>query len=362
MSASHKIRFGIFHKVLLTMVLVAIAPLAATWYSNYLNSSRSLDNSIRFQLQQGLGYLTHHVDSWVDMNRRMLHQNANLPDMVSMDATRQNPLMMLIAKEYGWNYLVFTVDPYGQNIARSDGKPPKFYGDRVYVKQVLAGEPMGKQVLIGKTSGKPALVLAVPVKSHDEELQGVLAIAMTIAELSERITATRIGQTGFAFLVDETGKVIAHPSSDMTSSRQDLSSDPAVAAGLAGKASELLYTNGEGRLVIAHMQRTAEGWLIVVQQDYEEAFAALQESNRNAIIMLSVTVILVIIIAFLFSRRLSGPIMQLTMAADAVSRGQMDTPIEGTERGDEIGLLATAISRLRNSTRLAMERLTRVKK
>ena len=361
MSESKKIRFGIFHKLLLTMVLVAVAPLAATWYSNYLSSTKSLDHSIRFQLQQGLGYLTNHVDGWVDMNRRMLRQNANLPDMISMEAERQNPLMTLIAQEYSWNYLVFTVDSNGQNIARSDGKSPKYYGDRVYVKQVLAGEPMGKQVLIGKTSGKPALVMAVPVKAKSGRLRGVLAIAMTIAELSERIIATRIGETGFAFLVDEAGKVIAHPSSEMTGSRQDLSTNPAVAAGLAGKANELLYTDAGGRRVITHMQKTAEGWLVVVQQDYDEAFAVLKESNRNAIIMLVVTVTLVMVIAFLFSRRLSGPIMQLTMAADAVSRGQMDTPIEGTDRGDEIGLLATAISRLRNSTRLAMERLTRKK-
>ncbi len=224
---------------------------------------------------------------------------------------------------------------------------------------MLAGKPLGKQVLIGKTSGKPALVMAVPIRDQKGPLRGVLAIAMTIAELSERITTTRVGKTGFAFLVDEAGKIIAHPSTEMTSSRQDLSTDPAVAAALVKDENELVYTAADGRKIIAHMQRTNEGWLMVMQQDYGEAFAALQASNRNAFIMLIITVVIVVVIAFVFSRRLSRPIMQLTDAADAVSRGQMDTPIEGMERGDEIGLLASAINRLRNSTRLAMERLTR---
>ena len=76
-------------------------------------------------------------------------------------------------------------------------------------------------------------------------------------------------------------------------------------------------------------------------------------------ILLVVTVALVIIVALIFSRRLSQPILRLTQAADAISRGRMDTEIEGTERADEIGLLAAAIVRLRNSTRLALERLTR---
>ena len=73
------VRFGIFHKVLLTMVSVAVVPLLAVWYSNYLNSSERLEEHVRNQLQQGLHHLTHHVDGWVEMNRRMLRQNAAQP-------------------------------------------------------------------------------------------------------------------------------------------------------------------------------------------------------------------------------------------------------------------------------------------
>ena len=82
-------------------------------------------------------------------------------------------------------------------------------------------------------------------------------------------------------------------------------------------------------------------------------------TTSDVVVVVSATVVIVVCVAFLFSRRLSGPIMQLTLAADAVSRGQMDVPIDVAERSDEIGLLAGAIHRLRNSTRLAMERLMR---
>ena len=133
MSGDKKVRFGIFHKVLLTMVLVAATPLVAIWYTNYHNSSVNISRNIGIQFEQGLGFLTHHVNSWVDMNHRMLRQNAKLPDTLSMDPARQNPLMKSITNEYDWNYLAFTVAPDGKNIARSDGKEPKYYGDRVYV-------------------------------------------------------------------------------------------------------------------------------------------------------------------------------------------------------------------------------------
>ncbi len=359
MTEKRKIRFGIFHRVLLTMVLVAALPLVAVWYANFLISSETLEQNINDRFAESLTHLTYHVDSWVDMNRRMLEQNARLPDIQSMDGEKQPPLLKLITDIYDWNYLAFTVATDGQNIGRSDGKKLRFYGDRVYVTQVLHGADMGRQVLIGKTSGKPALVLSVPIRNSTEEVAGVLAIAMGIAELSERITSTRVGDTGFAFLVDEYGKIIAHPSEKLTSSRQNISDNPAVAAAYGYDRKSLVYTDTRGRRVIAYMNRTADGWLMVMQQDYEEAFESLRETNLYALILLAVTVVLVIIVAFIFSTRLSQPIMRLTQAADAISRGRMDTEIEGTDRTDEIGLLAAAIVRLRNSTRLALERLTR---
>ncbi|MCP3870630.1 MAG: HAMP domain-containing protein [Gammaproteobacteria bacterium] len=362
MAEGNKVGFGIFHKVLLTMVLIAVIPLVAVWYLNYLNNASQIAKNIDTHFNQGLNNLSQHVDGWVDMNRRMLQQNARLPDVRSMDADRQNPIMKLITGEYDWNYLAFTVDPQGQNIGRSDGKKTRYYGDRVYVKQVLDGSDMGKQVLIGKTSGKPALVMSVPIKNDSKELQGVLAIAMTIAEVSERVTSTRIGKTGFAFLVDESGKIIAHPAPELRDSRKDLSSNPDVSRGLALGDGKLTYLDERGQKVISRIKQTADGWLLVIQQDYAEAYASLDESNRNAVLMLVVTILLVIVVSMGFSRRLSQPILQLTEAAEAVSRGQMDVPIEGTERGDEIGLLANAISRLRNSTRLAINRLARKSK
>ncbi len=359
MTEERKVRFGIFHRVLLTMVLVAVLPLVAVWYANSLISSDTLKHTVNERFTEGLAHLTYHVDSWVETNRRMLKQNARLPEIQSMNSEKQPPLLKLITDIYDWNYLAFTVATDGQNIGRSDGKELRFYGDRVYVKQVLDGAELGRQVLIGKTSGKPALVLSVPIRNNTEELAGVLAIAMGITEVSERITSTRIGDTGFAFLVDEYGKIIAHPSEELTSSRQDMSGDPAVAAAFGKDRKSLVYTDARGRRVIAYMNRTADGWLMVMQQDYEEAYESLRETNLYALILLAVTVVLVIIVAFIFSRRLSQPILRLTQAADAISRGRMDAEIEGTDRADEIGLLAAAIVRLRNSTRLALERLTR---
>ncbi len=230
MTKEARVRFGIFHKTLITMVFVSIIPLGIIWYINYQSTAMRITQNINHSFQQTSNNLVGYVDNWVDMNYRMLFQNAELADIRSMEMDRQTPIMESIAKEYDWNYLAFTVGLNGKNIARSDGKPLKYYGDRTYVKDVLIGAPKGQQVLIGKTSGLPALVLSVPVRTVTGQLKGVLAIAMTIIDISKRITGTQIGETGYAFLLDKNGKVIAHQSEEYTKTRKNLSEHPAFVA------------------------------------------------------------------------------------------------------------------------------------
>jgi len=98
------------------------------------------------------------------------------------------------------------------------------------------------------------------------------------------------------------------------------------------------------------------GWNLVIQQDYEEAFAPVRAADRNALILLALTVVLAGLVAFVVSRRFTKPILGLTAVANDISRGKLNLKIAETARNDEIGDLAQAIERMGNSIRLAMER------
>ncbi len=355
--SSTKIRFGIFSRLLVSMLLVSIVPLLTVWYTNYDGTMDRLEQETRENMAQKLDKLTSYVDGWVDMNYRMLIQNATLPEMESMRAEKQDPILKTITDQYPWAYLAFTVAKHGNNVGRSDGKPRKFYGDRKYVQDVLAGSPVSHQVLIGKTSGKPAFVMSAPIHASPT-VAGVIAIAMTVDEMSQEVVEARIGETGSAFLVDEDGKVIAHESEEYTKTRADLSSHPAVMAAKEGK-TQSVFSDESGRRVVAAASSTDKGWTLVVQQDYDEAFADLSKTNRNAFILLALTVFPVILIAYFVSRSLSVPIRNLTEIADSISMGEMDLEIQEVSRKDELGVLASAIERLRASMELAMARIGR---
>src|SRR5438552_2726968 len=151
--------FGIFPKLLLTMLVVTLIPLGAIWYLDYRAESESLSREIEQRLGSQADAIVGYVDAWVEMHLRMLRQNAALEDMSSMDGKRQKPLLRAIATEYKWIYLGFTIAPDGNNVGRNDEEPLRFYGDRGYFKQAIDGRQMGQEVVISSTTGQAALIL-----------------------------------------------------------------------------------------------------------------------------------------------------------------------------------------------------------
>jgi methyl-accepting chemotaxis protein len=348
---------SIYTKTFLTMLSVALIPLSFVGMRNVLDEQAQTTARVDRQFEQEARVLATDVAGWIDTNIRALQQNALLPEIRSGVPARQIPVLHAIANTYRWAFLVATIGGDGKNVARSDLSPPMEYNDREYFRQAMAGAELGYQVLIAKTTGKPALALATsfPV---DTGGKAVLMTSSHLSDVSDAIAATRIGHTGFSFLLDGKGRVIAHPSPEFQGKLVDLSTHPAFQATRSAEKARVIYTEA-GKEFVAHAVVTRLGWVIVVQQETTEAFAPIRDAIQNTVITVLAVAAVALLASYLLARALTLPILRLTTAADAVSRGETNVAIVEVDRGDELGGLARAIDRMRVSIDVAMKRLRR---
>jgi methyl-accepting chemotaxis protein len=357
--SGQKIRFGLFGKIIIVMLIVSLLPFAIFWGITLSETSDRIridTESLMAQTARGLGV---QIDAWIENNVSILRTATQLPEINSMDRKTQEPILKAIQKEYPWMYLVFTVGPDGMNVARNDDKPLTDYSDRQYYKDVIGGKKLSWQTLIGKTSKKPALVLSVPIHTGGR-LVGVMAAAMTVDDISKNIATWRKGNTGYAFLVDEKGYVVSHPDRQYVVKRKNLNNHPLIASfrkkGWTTITSK--FNNPGGQTSFGHVRSNNYGWALVLQQQEQEVFAALNRVQQFALTLLGCTVLLVSGIAWFSARAIVNPIMKLTDAAERMSLGELNVKIDVKSK-DEIGLLAQAIGRMQTSLRLAMNRLRR---
>jgi methyl-accepting chemotaxis protein len=352
--------FKIVYQILVTMFIVALIPIGGLWYNSVYLARQNWETSVFTNLASTAESVSKSVDNWTSANLRMLEQNSQTPALLSMDAEQQNPVLKSISDQYGWVYLAFTIQPDGQNLGRSDGEATRFYGDRDYFKQVIDGKELGQEVLLGKTSNKPAFILAKPIQNKGSKLFGVIAVAMTLEDVSQIVTKTKLGSTGFATLLDAQNRLIASGDANISFNLQDYSDTPALTQFSTSPTGSYIFED-KGKRFVAHTKKTEQGWTLILQQDYDEAFAAANSAQKNAFILLAATLLAVILIAYLLASRLSSPIQNLTKIADEISRGNLEANIRETDRNDEIGALARAIERMGVSLQMAFARLRKGK-
>jgi methyl-accepting chemotaxis protein len=351
---------GLTGKVLLFMLLVSLLPLSIyALVLNHTTIQRMEDETDQIG-QQITNGLVGQVNEWTDKNLRVLQAASELTGMQSMSPISQEPILKSIAANYPWKYLVFTVDAGGMNIARSDGLPLTDYSDRQYYKDVvIEKKPFAWQTLIGRTTKKPALILAVPIKRGDQVI-GALCSAMHVEAISDCIVNWRKGKTGFAFLVDQTGKVVAHQIEAFSQTAKALNAHPLLANFKTGEVGmQHFLENGVPK--VGFVRETKWNWKVVIQQDENEVFALIHQANLFALALLAITVVLVLVVATLSGRAIVSPIRKLTETAEKISTGDLEVQIDVRSK-NEIGELATAIGRMQDSIRIAIERLKRSRK
>jgi methyl-accepting chemotaxis protein len=350
-----KFTLNIFHKVVATLLAVTLIPLLTLWYIANNTAERELTANIYQNLVATMETASTRINGWDDSNLRMLRQAGRLNDITGMKNDRQVPVLTAIGQTYD-SYLVFTIAADGSNIARNDGGALVSYADRSYFKDVMKGAPVGRQVVISKTTGKPSLLLGSPIRNDNNTLIGVIAMGLNLGDISQAVTDVRVGDTGHAILLDATNKVIAHGDAQkVKTALQDFSGHSALKT-LGISDGPKAYTN-DGKEMIGYMRKLPQGWTLLVEQEYGEAFAPLTKMKTEGRLLIIITIALIVAIAYVLGKALTRPINELTIIADKLSKGDFDVNLTQSERGDEIGSLARAIERLGISIKLAMDRL-----
>lgn len=306
-SFSGSTRLGPFPKRILLLLCIGLVPFCIFWSLAHNVAGGWIRADSDQRMAQSARVLLDQVDGWLDQNARVLQAAAQMPNIVSMIRLRQEPVLKAIQQTHPWMHQVFTVNADGMQKASSDGSPLRDDSGRSYYKGIVEGKSIAWEMLTSETSQKPALLLAFPITSGDS-LVGVMAGIMTVGDISRKVAGWRRGDTGYAFLVDEQNKVVAHPAHDDKIFGKNLSSHPLISAfRRQNRPLGMEFTDSEGVSSIGHVHGNAFGWALAVAQRESEVYALLRSIRNAGLALLAATVLLVALAAWFFARRVAPP-------------------------------------------------------
>jgi signal transduction histidine kinase len=203
---------------------------------------------------------------------------------------------------------------------------------------------------------KHSLQIAKQALSEDQtgDIVGVAVIATFLNDLGKVIGAVQLGKTGYAFLVDEKGRVLAHPEAKFVTGEAltNLSTYPPVKTVLEGHTGFYNFTDDNNIKWLSYGVPLANHWNVIALQQESEVLEKERFFLQLATLIAIVAVLSVMIFIWLVASQLLKPILKLTQAAKKLSKGQWQQHVT-VKQQDEVGTLANTFNQMAKQIRIS---------
>lgn len=264
-------------------------------------------------------------------------------------------------KDYGNTEHIFLVDKNGVIVADSDRK---LLGadlkDREYVKDTLStSKPVISKVLVSKSTGALVTAITYPVIKDGTTL-GFVTSAVLVDSFSSYLKNINIAGSGtsYGYLVDATGMMLYHPTTDKIAKPVENASIKAVVEKLQKGESikpdfaEYLFNGAEK--ISAYQVISGANWIMVIAADVKDIQKPIAQMNKVIGLITVAVAILSIVLGLLFARTITNPIKKLTELIEIT--GNLDIKNDNSydyllKYKDEVGIMTKSVAKMRGALR-----------
>jgi len=228
--------------------------------------------------------------------------------------------------------------------------------DRDYFRTLARGgtRDVISKALVSRTTGKAVVVLAQPVEDESGRFLGVVNLGMDLDSLTRELAGTRIGRTGYAFILDGDGMVLAHPQTGLLM-KNDLGHSVAGQRIMAVADQAVVdYQAADGAHLAAVTREAKTGWRFVVEAPLDEYNAyATAATRQNALIAGLVTLAILVTVAWVLRGSVLRGLRACMDFAAAVTRGELERDLAIHSR-DELQTLGEALLAMARSLKASL--------
>ena len=213
-------------------------------------------------------------------------------------------------------------------------------------KEPRFAEAVANKVYYGsvyfRRESEPYMTLALAGTRRDA---GVSVAEVNLKLIWDVVTQIRVGERGYAYVIDAGGRLIAHPDISLVLRNTDMTkldhvkAARATAAGTPSEPVQEAHDVQGRRVLTAYAAVPALKWVLFVELPIEEAYAPLYASIQRSSYILLAGLLFASLAGFFLARKMVGPIQALGAGASRIGRGDLTQRIE-IKTGDELETLA----------------------
>ncbi|MFS0553569.1 methyl-accepting chemotaxis protein [Brevibacillus sp. 179-C9.3 HS] len=188
------------------------------------------------------------------------------------------------------------------------------------------------------------VTVVAPFYTPDKKLLGVATDDITLTDVQNLVSSTKVGETGWAFLVDQKGRYLSHPQAEKLMNHSVQTDENAslaeIGSALLSEQSGIkLFSddNGDNRVYFQKLGDT--NWTIALVMPEKEFYDPLYELFFELCAVSLFGLLIMIAVIYYFSKYLTKQIDRANQLAHALSNGDFTASMD-IKTSDEMGVMA----------------------
>ncbi|ATH73463.1 MULTISPECIES: methyl-accepting chemotaxis protein [Bacillus] len=341
---------SISKKLVIAFLVVLILPTVALTISAFFTSKTELDkqimgsamsqvNAFDTLIDENIGNKAEAVTLFTDdlkaANLQEKNRKATIKELQQYGKINEKDVSAIYAGSEKGLFMQYPVQKM------PDGYDPR---ERPWYQEAMSAD--GKQVItkpyVAASTGK--MVITIAQKTKDGS--GVIGLDMEIDSLIQKLKEIKIGQKGYAFIMEKDKTVLADPT-QKPGSKVNENLANIIFKNKQGNGSYTL--NGTDKKV-AYVTNELTGWKIGGTMLVSEVEDAAKPVFNTAIIVFSVTLIVAGTLIFFIVRSISNRLSNLARFSKKVSDGDLRDKLQ-IQSDDEIGQVGKGFNTMIDSLR-----------
>jgi signal transduction histidine kinase len=215
----------------------------------------------------------------------------------------------------------------------------------VAVPLVFAATQSGSNL----STSQPGVILS------PSAIKGALIVGLNLQTLWNSVLNHKLGESGYAYVVDGQGNLISYPSGDFLIGHPNVAGVTEVKTALAETglpgapprqpAPRTTVSETGVRVLSSHLKVQRTGWTVVAEEPISSVYAPVTNDEQVAALFFAVSVLVGLGLILLLARSLLQPISALEEGARRFGSGDLSYRVQ-LKRRDEFSLLAGTMNQM----------------